>query len=290
MSGTSSIISILKPKDKDIGDFSVRRALPFINHRSVGPWVFFDHFGPVEFEPGQGIDVRPHPHINLATVSYLFEGEIFHRDSLGYAQPILPGAINLMVAGKGIVHSERTREALRADGYRLHGLQLWMALPEDKEEIEPAFYHHPAETIPTVKVENVDVRVMMGSAYGVTSPVETFSDTLYLEADMPAGSELTLPPADELAVYVVSGEVEIDDQDITRFSLAVLDPKADPVVRAKSDCRLALIGGEPLGHRHMYWNFISSRKDRIAQAKSDWKAGAFGKVVGDEDDFIPLPD
>lgn len=280
---------ILKPRAKNFGDFDVRRALPFAKLRSIGPWVFFDHFGPVGFAPGEGINVRPHPHINLATVTYLFEGEIYHRDSLGNALAIHPGAINLMVAGKGITHSERTRRDLRKTGYKLHGLQLWMALPEEAEETEPAFYHTPAGDIPSVSIGGADIRVMMGTAYGVTSPVKTFSDTLYCEADIPDGASIHLPKAEELGLYVVKGKGMIDGETAPLNAMSVIETHRAKVLKAVGDTRVAMIGGKPLGKRYMDWNFISSRKDRIEQAKQDWRAGHFPKVVGDEDEWIPLP-
>jgi redox-sensitive bicupin YhaK (pirin superfamily) len=285
----TSIKHVLKPREKDIGEFSVRRALPFMKQRSVGPWLFFDHFGPVEFAPGEGMNVRPHPHINLATVTYLFEGEIFHRDTLGNELPIHPGAINLMVAGKGIAHSERTRDELRKTGYRLHGLQLWHALPEEYEEVDPAFYHTPAEDIPSVQQDGVTIRVMMGSACGVTSPVKTFSPILYLEADMEDGAVIEVPKAEEIGIYVVKGEAEIDGETAPINAMSVLNPSAKKIT-AKGATRLAIIGGAPLGKRHLWWNFVSSRKERIEQAKEDWKNGAFGEVVGDTEERIPLPD
>ena len=285
----TSIKHVLKPREKDIGEFSVRRALPFMKQRSVGPWLFFDHFGPVEFAPGEGMNVRPHPHINLATVTYLFEGEIFHRDTLGNELPIHPGAINLMVAGKGIAHSERTRDELRKTGYRLHGLQLWHALPEEYEEVDPAIHHTPAEDIPSVQQDGVTIRVMMGSACGVTSPVKTFSPILYLEADMEDGAVIEVPKAEEIGIYVVKGEAEIDGETAPINAMSVLNPSAKKIT-AKGATRLAIIGGAPLGKRHLWWNFVSSRKERIEQAKEDWKNGAFGEVVGDTEERIPLPD
>jgi redox-sensitive bicupin YhaK (pirin superfamily) len=287
MRATTAIKSILTPRPRDIGEFEVRRAIPTVQHRAIGPWVFFDHFGPVDFAPGEGMNVRPHPHINLATVTYLFEGEIYHRDSLGNALAIEPGGINLMVAGKGITHSERTRDDLRASGYRLHGLQLWHALPEADEEVDPAFYHHPASEIPQVNVDGVTVRVMMGSAYGVTSPVKTFSENLYIEADLKAGESLELPMTEERGIYVVKGELDIHGETAPIFSMSILNETAK-IVTARGDTRFALIGGAHLGQRHMEWNFISSRKSRIEQAKDDWREGRFLKVVGDEEEFIPL--
>ena len=285
----SSIKTVLKPREKDIGDFSVRRALPFMQQRSIGPWIFFDHFGPVSFKPGEGINVRPHPHINLATVTYLFEGEIFHRDTLGNAMAIKPGAINLMVAGKGIAHSERTRDELRKTGYDLHGLQLWHALPEEFEEVEPAFYHTPAEDIPSVNLGDVTLRVMMGTAFGVTSPVKTFSPNIYLEADMEDGASFNVPEAEELGVYVVKGEADIDGETAPINAMTVLNTEAKTVT-AKGDTRLAIIGGASLGKRYLEWNFASSRKERIEHAKEDWKNGVFGDVPGDSKERIPLPE
>lgn len=285
----SAIKHILKPREKDIGEFSVRRALPFMQQRSIGPWIFFDHFGPVEFAPGEGMNVRPHPHINLATVTYLFEGEIYHRDTLGNALSIHPGAINLMVAGKGIAHSERTRDELRETGYRLHGLQLWHALPEEFEEVDPAFHHTPAADIPSVERDGVTIRVMMGTAFGVTSPVKIFSPNLYLEAEMKDGAIMDIPEAEELGVYVVKGEAEIDGETAPINAMTVLNPSAQKI-RAVGETRLAIIGGAPLGRRHLWWNFVSSRKERIEQAKEDWKNGIFGDVPGDSDERIPLPD
>lgn len=287
----SPIKTSLKPKVKDLGDgFRVRRALPMISQRSVGPWVFFDHFGPVDYAPGQGMDVRPHPHIGIATVTYLFEGEIWHRDSLGNSSPIEPGAINLMVAGSGIVHSERTRDALRETGYSLHGLQLWLALPDHEEERDASFHHHPADSIPAEKLPNgAKVRVMIGSAFGLTSPVETFSETLYYEVDLPDGESLTLPAAKESAIYVVEGEADVGGTISELFSLSVLNAGEHPVT-ARGRTRFAVVGGDPVGDRHMKWNFVSSSQDRIREAAQQWRQGDFPTVPGDEADHIPLPE
>ncbi|RKQ71313.1 hypothetical protein DES40_0626 [Litorimonas taeanensis] len=289
MTSERSILKSINPHVKHLGGFDVRRSIPQIGQRSIGPWVFFDHFGPVDFLPGEGINVRPHPHINLATVSYLFQGEIYHRDSLGNALAIHPGAINLMVAGKGIVHSERTREALKETGYKLHGLQLWHALPKSVEEIDPAFFHTSAEDIPCGHSKGVEYRVMMGEAYGLKSPVKTYSPILYLEAKMSAGSSLELPFADEMGVYVVNGQAEIDGEPSPVYSMSVLSDSAK-LISAKSETRLAIIGGAALGKRYMEWNFISSRKDRIEQAKADWLQGRFDKIPNDDEEFIPLPE
>jgi len=287
----TAIDLMIVPREHELGGFSVRRALPSAHRRMVGPWIFFDHMGPATFEPGQGVDVRPHPHINLATVTYLFEGEMLHRDSLGNELAIRPGAINLMVAGRGIVHSERQREEVKAANNVLNGLQLWLALPEADEEIEPQFHHYESDQIPSLNIDGVPVRVLIGSAYGVQSPVKTFARTLYLEATLKAGQHLTLPDGvDERALYVVKGRLKALESVIDEHSMAVLQPGHTVRIQAVEDTQLALIGGEPLGHRYIWWNFVSSRKERIEQAKTDWKNGAFPKVPGDEVEFIPLPE
>ena len=284
-----AIETIIKPREKDLGEFSVRRTLPTTQRKTVGPWIFFDHMGPANFSAGSGVNVRPHPHINLATVTYLFEGEILHRDSLGSYATITPGDINLMVAGKGITHSERERPEVKNVPHTLHGLQLWLALPEKDEEIEPAFYHYPAASIPSITVEGVPIRVLMGSAYGVTSPVKTYAETLYVEAHMQAGQRLTLPNTEERAIYVVKGGLKIKETVIPEFSMVILSAADEVVIGATADSRIAFIGGEKIGKRFIEWNFISSRKERVEQAKRDWQSGAFPKVIGDEDEFIPLP-
>ena len=287
----SAIELVIQPKEHDLGGFFVRRALPSGKQRKVGPWVFFDHFGPVVFPPGQGVDVRPHPHINLATVTYLIQGEMWHRDSLGNELLIQPGEINLMVAGKGIVHSERQREEIKAHNNALHGLQLWLALPEADEEIEPEFHHYDAKDIPQCDVKGVSVRVLIGTAYDVISPVKTFAETLYVEASLNAGQSLELPnTVEERALYVASGKLKSNDMELNTYSMAVLKPEQRLVVTATEESRIAVIGGEHLSRRHVWWNFVSSRKERIEQAKSDWLSGKFAKVPGDEVEFIPLPE
>ena len=287
--GCGAIDIILEPRKKDLGGFAVRRALPTRERKMVGPWIFFDHMGPADFAAGTGIDVRPHPHIGIATVTYLFEGEILHRDSLGSLQAIRPGDINLMVTGRGIVHSERETTELRNSNHRLHGLQLWLALPEADEEVAPAFHHYPGADIPTTTVDGVPVRVMMGSAYGCSSPVATFAETLYVEAHLQAGQSLTLPDAEERAVYVAAGALRARDTDIPEYAMAVFKPHEGVVVEAQKESRIAIIGGEKLGKRYIDWNFVSSREQRIAQAIDDWKAGNFDKVPGDSEEFIPYP-
>lgn len=285
-----TIKEIIMPREKDLGGFSVRRILPHAKQRMVGPWIFFDHMGPAEFPAGDGINVRPHPHINLATVTYLFEGEILHRDSLGNQQPILPGDINLMIAGRGITHSERERDEIRAEAHKLHGLQLWHALPESHEEIEPAFYHYPSADIPAIEIDGVAVRVLMGRAYGAISPVVTFVETVYVEAHLQPGQSLVLPGIEEAALYVVDGCVTIDGVQLEQYHMLTLEHCGGLTVFAAQETRVALIGGTSLGERHIYWNFVSSRKERIEQAKRDWREGRFAKVSGDEVEFIPLPD
>lgn len=287
---TPAIELIIPPREKDLGGFMVKRLLPFAKRRMIGPWVFFDHMGPAVFGPGEGSNVRPHPHINLATVTYLFEGHIHHRDSLGSDEVISPGDINLMVAGSGITHSER--EPLKGiDQPRaLEGLQLWHALPEAYEEIDAAFFHYDAADIPSVNVDGVPVRVLIGTAYNATSPVKTFADTLYIEAALKAGETLELPDhVAERALYLVRGSVDIDGSMIDAHHMVVLTPGASLRLKALSDARLALVGGEVFTERHIYWNFVSSRKERIEQAKADWREGRFPKVPGDEIEFIPLP-
>jgi redox-sensitive bicupin YhaK (pirin superfamily) len=285
-----AIERIVSPRLEDLGGFSVKRLLPNAERRMVGPWIFFDHFGPVDFAPGPGIDVRPHPHINLATVTYLFAGEIVHRDSLGSLQPIRPGDINLMVAGKGIVHSERESTAARASERRLHGLQLWLALPLAEEESDPAFMHYGGDDLPTTAVDGVAIRVMIGSGFGLTSPVKTFGQTLYAEADVPAGRTIVLPQdVEELAVYVVSGALRTPGDQLPEYTMALCRPEHRITLAAETDARLAIIGGANPGMRHIWWNFVSSRCERIEQAKRDWEQGRFAKIPGDEEEFIPLP-
>ncbi len=278
---------VIEPKTKDLGEFTVRRVLPAPRQRMVGPFIFFDHMGPAEFPPGEGIQVRPHPHIGIATVTYLFEGEIMHRDDLGFVQPIQRGAVNLMTAGRGIVHSERAGDDLNQTA-RLHGIQSWIALPDDKQECEPSFIHYPADDIPETEVDGIKVRVIIGAAFGVESPVRTYSSTLYLECRMPEGSVITLPDhCSERAAYIVSGRVSAGDRE---YGEGVMIVAAEGLaLRAAEASRVMIIGGEPLGERHIYWNFVSSSRERIEQAKADWREGRFGQVPGD-DEFIPLPD
>ncbi|MGZ3181697.1 MAG: pirin family protein [Telluria sp.] len=286
------IAHLLKAHEKDLGGgFLVRRLLPSAVQQAVGPFIFFDHFGPIDADPQANHDVRPHPHIGLATVTYLYEGAMEHRDSLGTVQRIEPGAVNWMTAGRGIVHSERTPADLRGQPRRSHGLQLWAALPHAAEEAEPAFQHTPAEAIPQVDAGLARVRVLVGSALGQTSPVMTYARTLYLDVALAAGASLTLDELPEqAAVYVVEGEVTVDGESLAPTRMGLLPPDPGQVRLASTGGgRCVVIGGEPLdGHRFLYWNFVSSRKDRVAQAASDWEADRFPAIPG-ETERIPLP-
>ena len=287
------IAHLLKPKSRDIGEFEVKRVLPAIEARSVGPFVFFDHFGPVDIAPGGGMNVRPHPHIGLATVSYLFEGGILHRDSLGYVQPIAPGDVNWMTAGRGIVHSERTEPEMRARGFRLHGVQSWVALPKAHEETEPAFRHHPGETLPRWQDGDVRLTLIAGTGWGRESPVGFFAPIFYADAEFPPGATLDLPAEhEECAVYPALGAVTIDGEDLPAGQMAVLTSGKAVTLKAGSEgARVILLGGAAVdGPRHLWWNFVSSSKDRIEQAKEEWRAMAYGTVPGDDGEFIPLPE
>jgi redox-sensitive bicupin YhaK (pirin superfamily) len=283
---------IITPRSRDLGEgFMVRRILPYAKRRHVGPFVFFDHMGPADFAPGQGLDVRPHPHIGLATVTYLFEGEIMHRDSLGVVQPIRPGDVNWMVAGRGIVHSERTRDELRRSGSALHGIQSWLALPQSQEETAPDFRHHPAASLPEIELPGVRMRLIAGKAFGAASPVQVFAPMFYLDAVLDDEAVLPLPEEyEERAVYVAIGMVVLDGERYEAGSMLVLKPGSRPRITAQGPARLMLLGGAPLdGERHLWWNFVSSSKERIEQAKADWRAGHFAMVPGDPE-FIPLPE
>ena len=286
-----SISNLLKGHEKDLGGgFVVRRYLPSSIKQAVGPFIFFDHFGPVDVPVDADHDVRPHPHIGLATVTYLFEGAMDHRDSIGTYQRIEPGAINWMTAGRGIVHSERTPKDLVGVPHRTHGLQLWAALPVAHEEDEPGFCHTPAADIPELEVDGATVRVLVGSAFGKSSPVATYSQTLYLDVKLKAGHKLSLSDLpQEAAIYPVSGELSIDGAPLALNNMALLDTGATQLVKAASEAHFVLIGGEPLdGHRFMSWNFVSSSKERIVKAGEDWEAQRFDKVPG-ETEWIPLP-
>ena len=285
-------LETLLPHTKDLGGgFLVRRSLPSVQRQAVGPFVFFDHFGPIAAKPEDNFDVRPHPHIGLATVTYLFEGAMMHRDSTGVVQRIETGAINWMTAGRGIVHSERTPDDLRGVVRRSHGLQLWVAVPAANEEDAPAFEHTPAGAIPELHLPGATVRVLVGRAFGLVSPVRTLSPTLYVDLDLGATGHaaITVPEAaDERALYGVDNGFALDGIAVPAHTMVVLEPGAEPVLTAPQGGRVVLIGGAPLGHRHMVWNFVSSRRERIAQAQDDWEAQSMGQVPG-ETEFIPLP-
>lgn len=287
-----AIQGVIHGRARDLGgNFMVRRVLPSMQRRLVGPFIFFDHFGPVEMPAGKGMDVRPHPHISLATVTYLYEGEIFHRDSLGNAQSIKPGDVNWMTAGRGIVHSERSSDEVRARGQRMHGLQTWVALPLGSEEVEPSFAHHDASSLPQVEGEGWTARVILGTALGKTSPVKTLSPTLYVDVQLADGAELEVPEAEERALYVTEGKIALDDEEFEVGTMAVLLPEFVVRMRAIGKTRVMIAGGDKLeGERHIYWNFVSSSEERIEKAKRDWSEGRFPKVPGDETEFIPLPE
>jgi redox-sensitive bicupin YhaK (pirin superfamily) len=288
-----AIANVIVPRTVDLGDgFAVRRALPSARSRMVGPFIFFDHFGPAEFRAGAGLDVRPHPHIGLATVTYLVDGEIMHRDSLGTAVAIRPGEVNWMTAGRGIVHSERTAPERRAAGGPIHGLQMWVALPAAREEMTPGFAHHETREFPVVSEAGKTVRVVVGSLYGATSPVPTVHETIFGDVHLKSGATLPVDAGhEERAVYVIDGEIEIAGDRFTASQLLVFKPDDAVTLTAVRDSHLVILGGAPMdGPRHIWWNFVSSRKDRIEQAKADWKAGHFQKVPGDELEFIPLPE
>jgi redox-sensitive bicupin YhaK (pirin superfamily) len=284
--------TILIPRTRDLGDgFEVRRVLPSTQRRTVGPFVFFDQMGPTVLRPGTGLDVRPHPHIGLATVTYLFDGEILHRDSLGTVQPIRPGAVNWMTAGRGIVHSERTPPELRTGGSRLFGIQTWVGLPKDREEVEPSFVHHPEGELPVLDGEGKRVRVIAGEFHGAHSPLAVFSDALYADAALDDGARLQVPPGyKERAIYIAEGRIGVAGHIFEAGRMLVLKQGNAVTLSAIGPARLLLLGGEPLnGPRHVWWNFVSSSRERIEQAKADWREGRFAMVPG-ETDFIPLPD
>ncbi len=288
-----AIEHVVVPRTVDLGDgFSVRRALPSARSRMVGPFIFFDHFGPAEFRAGNGLDVRPHPHIGLATVTYLFDGEIMHRDSLGTAAPIRPGEVNWMTAGRGIVHSERTRPELRTNGSPIHGLQMWVALPAAKEEIAPGFAHHATAEFPIVQDKDKSVRVVVGSLYGAHSPVPVVHETIFGDVTLKAGASLPIDADhEERAIYVIDGTVDIAGDQFEPGRLLVFKPGDKIAVTAATNAHFVIVGGAPMdGPRHIWWNFVSSRKERIEQAKAEWTAGHFDKVPGDEIEFIPLPE
>ena len=284
--------AVIVPRTRDLGDgFEVRRVLPSEERRTVGPFVFFDQMGPTVLRAGTGLDVRPHPHIGLATVTYLLDGEILHRDSLGTVQPIRPGEVNWMTAGRGIVHSERTPPELRTAGTRLFGIQTWIGLPKDREEVEPSFVHHAESALPMLEGDGKHVRVIAGEFQGARSPLAVFSETLYADAALAAGARLEVPPDyRERAIYIVEGRIAIAGDLFEAGRMLVFSPGDAILVDAIAQARCLLLGGEPLdGPRHLWWNFVSSSVERIDQAKADWREGRFPRVP-DETEFIPLPE
>lgn len=289
--GCDAVEFVITPKTKDLGGFDVRRVLPALEKRSVGPFVFFDQMGPAVFPAGEGISVRPHPHIGLSTLTWLFEGEIMHRDSLGYVQPIRPGEVNWMTAGFGIVHSERTPAELLGQERKLFGLQVWMALPQDLEETAPSFQHVAAGDIPSFEKGGIKLSLVAGKGWNMASPVTVHSETLYVDVEAAEGAVLTLPADhEERAVYPVRGSVEIGGARFEAGTMTVLKPGQSVDVSSPESAHYVVIGGAPIdGKRHLFWNFVSSRPERIEQAKDDWREGRFASVPGD-DEFIPLPD
>lgn len=288
---SAAVRHLLSPHTRDLGGFSVRRLLPAANCRAVGPFIFFDHMGPAEFAPGEGVDVRPHPHIGLATVTYLFEGALLHRDSLGTVQEIRPGDVNWMTAGRGIVHSERTPPYLRQEGARAHGLQFWVALPRAFEQCEPSFQHCPADSLPRLDGRGNSLLLIAGEAFGLRSPVHALSPLFYADLRLQRGSDFLLSVEHaERAVYPVAGTVRIGDEVLPLDRLAVLEPGQPVRIEAEADARLMLLGGAPLdAPRHMWWNLVSSDPALIEQARQDWAAGRFPEVPG-ESERIPLPE
>lgn len=287
----SPITALLTPHTKDLGGFRVQRLLPAPAAQMVGPFIFFDHFGPVTFAPGAGIDVRPHPHIGLATVTYLFGGRQMHRDSLGSVQTIHPGDINWMTAGKGIVHSERSVPEDRAAGHSIHGLQTWVALPKTHERNEPAFSHHPRASLPVLSFPGVAMRLLVGTAFGQRAPTLTFSPMFYVDVEMQEGATLDLPPEhEERGVYVVDGNVAVADSAVPPQHMALLRPWTSVRIEARAPTRLMLLGGAKMdGPRLIWWNFVASSKELIDAASTRWTEQRFAQVPG-ETDFIPLPD
>jgi hypothetical protein len=283
---------VIVPRVRDLGGFNVRRALPSAQRQMVGPFIFLDQMGPAEFIAGEGLDVRPHPHIGLATVTYLFEGSIMHRDSLGSAQVIAPGDVNWMTAGKGIVHSERTPPEWKAGaGHKIFGIQSWVALPQAAEDVKPDFFHHRAATLPLIEAEGKRVRVIAGSMFGETSPVRSFSEMFYADAELAAGAKIPLPAGhEERAIYVAEGTVDISCDTFESGCLLVFRPGDEITVTALAPSRLLFLGGEPMdGPRHIWWNFVSSSREKIEQARADWAERRFPLVPGDEEEFTPPP-
>ena len=287
-----AVETLIIPGARELGGLPIRRALPSARRRLVGPFIFFDRMGPALLRAGEALDIRPHPHIGLSTVTYLFDGSIRHRDSLGSQMVIRPGDVNMMTAGRGIVHSERTNDERRRTGQRLFGIQTWVALPEGQVESDPGFVHHGAEALPVIEEGGMTARLIAGQAFGKRSPLATASETLYADVQHAPGASFTVEPSvTERALYTISGKVEVAGQSFAPAQLLVLRPGDQIVVRALTTARVMLFGGEPMeGPRWIWWNFVSSRKERIEQAQEEWRRGRFDTVPGDEAEFIPLPE
>lgn len=288
--GEGPMLELVEPRLRKLGGLSVRRALPSREQQMVGPWIYLDHMEPAGFDAGEGINVPPHPHIGLCTMTYLFTGEVLHRDSLGSLQSIRPGDVNLMVAGRGIVHSEREPDEVHSLPHKLHGLQLWLALPREQEEIPPEFHHYPAGQIPELERDGAMLRVIMGRAYGAGSPVKTFAQSLFVEARMQAGQAIALPDAEERAVYVVSGRLRAGGMEIPPLAMAIFREGAGVELAAIEESHIVILGGERFDRRCILWNFVSSRPERIDQAVEEWRAGRYPRVHGDEEAYIPFPE
>lgn len=294
---SSDLELVIRSRERDIGGFSVRRLLPYAHRRMVGPFIFFDHVGPAEFPAGKGMDVRPHPHMNLATVTYVFEGQIHHRDSLGSDQTISPGDINWMIAGRGIVHSERTPPEIRASGSRIHALQCWVAYPREFEEIDPQFTHHPKATLPEFQRGEARIKLLLGTLFDHESPVPVHTDIFYAEVQLPKGSELRVPLGErEGAVHVVRGRIHVNGESLEATSMGIAKAGDDFRIRAEEDSLVMLLGGKAIGKRFIFWNLVSSTEERIEEAKRDWARGPgaegsrFPLIPGDSSEFIPLPE
>ena len=294
----SAVEFVIKPRIRDLGGFTVGRVLPFAKRRMIGPFIFFDQMGPADFAPGDGVDVRPHPHIGLATVTYLFDGELRHRDSLGCDQTIRPGDVNWMTAGRGIVHSERTDDDLRAAGHRLYGIQSWIALPKDAEETDPTFHHHHSATLPLIDGEGCVMRLIAGTAFGEVSPVKTFSPMFYLGVEAEPGALIPLPDNhQERALYVVEGGVDIDGEAYEAGDMIIFVEQSRPRITTTAPSKLMLLGGAPIGERLIWWNLVSSSQARIDKARADWNASAAAgfknsafSLPPDETEHIPAPE
>ena len=289
--GAGEVVTLIESRRRDLGGWEVGRVLPYAQHRMVGPFIFFDHLGPIDFPPGipKSVDVRPHPHIGLATVTYLFAGEIMHRDSVASEQAIRPGEVNWMVAGRGVTHSERFERA-RAAGGPIHGIQSWVALPREAEETDPSFAHFEPDALPLLEENGAAARLLAGAAFGLSSPVATFSPLFYLHWTLPPGAKVKLPAGvAERAAYVVSGQVETAGRALAPGQMLVYSPSEEAVLQAKTTAIVMALGGEPVGERFIEWNFVSSSKERIEQAKADWRAGRIKLPDFDNQELIPLP-